>query len=142
MEAFGPVNVPDGCVPYHRPIRYLDLIGPVYERADDPSTVRLLIDDRHTNARGFLHAGLLVAVADTIMGHTVQRAAPDGPAVVTVSLSTDFTGSAHPGDWLEGHALVRRRGSRVSFAACEFQVGGRLVLAASGVFAVSDRRAA
>jgi acyl-coenzyme A thioesterase PaaI-like protein len=76
------------------------------------------------------------------MGHSVQRAAPDDPAVVTVSLTTDFTGSAHPGDWLEGHARVRRRGSRVSFAACEFHVGDRLVLAASGVFAVSVRRAA
>ena len=136
------MNAPDSWVPYHRPSRYLDLIGPLYEQAEDPSAVRLLVDDRHTNARGFLHAGLLVAVADTIMGHTIQRSAPDAPAVVTVSLSTDFTGSAHPDDWLEGHAVVRRRGSRVSFAACEFHVGGRLVLAASGVFAASVPRAA
>ena len=136
------MNAPDGYVPYHRPSRYLDLIGPLYERADDPSTVRLLVDDRHTNARGFLHAGLLVAVADTIMGHTIQRAEPGGAAVVTVSLSTDFTGSGHPGDWLEGHAVVRRRGGRVSFAACEFHVGARLVRAASGVFAASVPRAA
>jgi len=136
------VSAPEGWVRYHRPSRFLELIGPLYERADDPSTVRLLVDDRHTNARGFLHAGLLVAVADTIMGHTIQQAAPLGPAVVTVSLTTDFTGSAHPGDWLEGHAVVRHRGTRVSFGACDFHVGNRLVLAATGVFAASVPRAA
>ena len=38
--------------------------------------------------------------------------------------------------------LKVRRGGRVSFAACEFHVGDRLVLAASGVFAAWAPRAA
>jgi uncharacterized protein (TIGR00369 family) len=127
-------DVPDGFVGYHRPSRYLELIGPLYESATDPSQVRLLIDDRHTNARGFLHAGVLVAVADTVMGHAIQRTAPATPALVTVSLTSDFAGSAQPGDWLEGRAEVRRRGARVSFAACQFHTGDRLILTASGIF--------
>jgi acyl-coenzyme A thioesterase 13 len=131
-DAGGP---PDGFVPYHRPSRYLELIGPLFERGDDPSVVRLLVDERHTNARGFLHAGVLVAVADTIMGHTLHGASPAAPALVTVSLTADFTGSANVGDWLEGRADVRRSGARVSFAACEFRAEERLVLAASGIFA-------
>jgi acyl-coenzyme A thioesterase 13 len=135
MTSSVPTSGPDGFVLYHRPSRYLDLIGPLYESVDDPSVVRLLMDERHTNARGFVHAGLLVAVADTIMGHTIHRTSPGAPSLVTVSLTTDFTGSAQIGDWLEGHAEVRRHGARVSFAACEFHVAERLVLAASGVFA-------
>ena len=130
------MSAPSGFVPYHRSSRYLELVGPVYEAADDPSRVGLRIDERHTNARGFLHTGLLVAVADTIMGHTAQRALGPDARLVTVSLTTDFTSSARAGDWIEAQATVRRAGRRLSFAASEFRVAGRLVLAASGVFAI------
>jgi len=53
--------------------RNLELIGPVYEAADDPTRVGLRIDERHTSGPGLPHAGLLVAVADTIMGHAAQH---------------------------------------------------------------------
>ena len=136
------MSTPDGYVPYHRSSRYLELIGPLYEAAHDPSRVGLRIDERHTNARGFLHAGLLVAVADTIMGHTAQRALGPDTRLVTVSLTTDFTSSAHNGDWIEAHATVRRTGRRLSFGASEFTVDGRLLLAASGVFAIQRQQGA
>ena len=130
------MTVPEGYVAYHRPSGYLELIGPLYESARDPSTVRLRLDARHANARGWMHAGVVVALADTIMGHTAHRSRPDVTGLVTVSLTTDFVGSAHVGDWIEGRATVRRAGRRLAFTACEFVVGERLVLAASGVFAV------
>ena len=134
------MTAPEGFVAYHRPSRYLDLIGPLFESAGAPSIVRLQIDDRHTNARGFLHAGVLVALADTVMGHTAHRARPAAEGLVTVSLTTDFLGSAQIGDWIEGHAAVRRAGRRIAFTTCEFAVARRLVLAASGVFATLGRR--
>ena len=130
------MSTPDGYLPYHRSSRYLELIGPLYETANDPARVGLRIDERHTNARGFLHAGLLVAVADTIMGHTAQRALGPDTRLVTVSLTTDFTSSAQNGDWVQAHATIRRAGRRLSFGASEFTVDGRLILAASGVFAI------
>ena len=123
-------------VPYRRTSRYLDLIGPLFEHRDEPAIVGLTLDERHTNSRGMVHAGLLVALADTVMGHNIERAL-DGPRVVTVSLTTDFVGSAQAGDWIEGRATVRRAGRRVAFGACEFHAGERLVLAASAVFAVT-----
>jgi acyl-coenzyme A thioesterase 13 len=134
------VTFPVEFVPYHRPSRYLELIGPLYEAVADASVVRLQIDERHTNARGFLHAGVLVAVADVVMGHTAQRAGPAGTSLVTVSLTTDFPGSAQLGDWVKGHASVRRVGRQLAFTSCEFTANGRLVLAASGVFASASPR--
>jgi len=134
------VSTPDGFTPYARSSRYLDLIGPLYEAVGDPAVVGLGIDDRHTNARGFLHAGVLVAVADVLMGHTAHRASPPGTALVTVSLTTDFPGSAQLGDWVTGAATVRRVGRRLAFTTCEFTANGRLVLAASGVFATTHER--
>ena len=99
--------------------------------------VRLQVDDRHTNARGFLHAGVLVAVADVLMGHTAHRAGPPEVALVTVSLTTDFPGSAQCGDWVDGHAEVVRRGRHLAFTRCQFTTDHRLVLSASGVFATA-----
>ena len=69
------------------------------------------------------------------MGHTLQRRSAGADALVTVSLTTDFTGPANIGDWLEGRATVRRQGRRISFGDCVFHVGERLVLTASGIFA-------
>jgi len=106
----------------------------------EPAVVGLRIDERHTNARGFLHAGVLVAVADVLMGHTAHRASPPGTGLVTASLTTDFPGSAQLGDWVTGAASVRRIGRKLAVTSCEFIANGRLVLSASGVFATTDRK--
>ena len=134
------MSTPEGFIAYARSSRYLEFIGPLYEAAGDPSVVGLHIDERHTNARGFLHAGVLVAVADVLMGHTAHRAGPPDAGLVTASLTTDFPGSAQLGDWVTGTASVRRAGRQLAFTTCEFTANGRLVLAASGVFATTGRR--
>jgi len=50
---------PNGFVPYRRSSPYLDLIGPVYEAEGQPLVVGLWLGHKHTNSRGFVHAGLL-----------------------------------------------------------------------------------
>jgi acyl-coenzyme A thioesterase 13 len=78
-------------VSYVRTSRYLELIGPLYQYGADASIVGLRTDDRHTNSRGAVHGGVLVAIADTIMGHSAERASATGGRVVTVSLSIGVT---------------------------------------------------
>lgn len=134
------MSTPKGFVPFTHPSPYLDLIGPLYEAVGDPAVIGLRIDERHTNARGFLHAGVLVAVADVVMGHAARRACPPGTTLVTASLTTDFPGSARLGDWVTGAAAVRRVGRQLAFTTCEFTANGRLALTASGVFANTARR--
>ena len=134
------MNAPDRFIPYARPSRYLELIGPVFQSQTDAATIGVLLDERHGNARGFVHAGVLVALADTLMGHTAQRAGPPDTRLVTVSLTTDFPATARLGEWVTGTATVQRIGRTLAFTSCRFTAGGRLVLAASGVFAsVSPR---
>lgn len=128
------MNPPAGFVPYRRSSPYLDMIGPIYEATTDPSLAGLRIDGRHTNSRGFVHAGLLVAVVDTLMGHSCERRL-DGARLVTVSLTPDFIGTARIGDWIAMTATVRWTTRRLSFAGCEAVTeDGHLVLSASGVF--------
>jgi acyl-coenzyme A thioesterase 13 len=131
------MTVPAPFVPYARTSRYLDLVGPLYQHRDDASLVGLQTDERHTNSRGAVHAGVLVAIADTVMGHSAERAAATGARVVTVSLTTDFTDAARGGDWIQAQATVRRCGRRLAFTSCRFHVADRLILTASGVFAVT-----
>jgi acyl-coenzyme A thioesterase 13 len=131
------VTPPTAFIAYSRTSRYLELVGPVYQHREDPSVIGLELDERHTNSRGFCHAGLLVALADTIMGHTIEQAASVPGRLVTVTLTTDFIGTAGIGDWIEGHAMIRRSGRRLAFGACEFRRQDRLVLTASAVFAVT-----
>jgi acyl-coenzyme A thioesterase 13 len=132
------MTAPASYIPYARTSRYLDLIGPLYEHRNDASIVGLHTDHRHTNSRGAVHAGVLVAIADTVMGHTAERAATFGARVVTVSITTNFAGAARGGEWIRGQATVQRCGHRLAFASCAFHVADRLILTASGVFAVSE----
>lgn len=127
------MSVPSPLVPYHRPSRCLDLIGPISEPADDPAVVGLRVDERHTNARGFRHGGTLIAVADTVMGHTAHRVGPSGITPPTASLTTSFPSSAQHGDWVPGAAVVRRAGRHLAFTVCEFTTNHRVILVASGV---------
>ena len=122
---------------YARTSPYLDLVGPVYQHRDDPAVIGLELDERHTNSRGFCHAGVLVALADTIMGHTIERAASPPSRLVTVTLTTDFISTARIGDWLQGQATIRRSGRRIAFGSCDFRRDDQLVFTASAIFAVT-----
>ncbi|MFI5735077.1 WHG domain-containing protein [Kribbella sp. NPDC051587] len=126
---------PAGFVPYTCPSPYLELIGPVYEAARDTLVAGLWLDHRHTNTRGLAHAGVLATLADTLLGHTVLRKHPDSPPIVTVSMTTDFVGSARVGQWLQGEAEVHRHGSRLSYASAKLIADDQVVMTASGVFA-------
>ena len=70
------MTVPADFVLHHRPSRYLEWIGPLYEAVADASVVRLQIDERHTNARGFLHAGRLVLAASGVFTTAPKRETP------------------------------------------------------------------
>jgi acyl-coenzyme A thioesterase 13 len=129
------MNAPAGFLPYSKPSRYLEMIGPVFQSETDEATVGLMLDERHGNARGFAHAGVLVALADTLMGHTAQRAGPPATRLVTVSLTTDFPAIAHLGQWVTGTAALQRIGRTLAFTNCQFTADGHLGLTASGVFA-------
>ena len=132
------MTAPAPFVPYARTSRYLDLIGPLYQHRDDASLVGLRTDERHINSRGAVHAGVLVAIADTVMGHSAERAVTTGARVVTASLTTNFIGGARGGEWIRGQATVWRCGRRFAFTSCAFHVDDRLILTASGMFALTE----
>jgi acyl-coenzyme A thioesterase 13 len=115
---------------------YLELIGPCYYAKDSNGvlSVGVYIQEKHVNAVGIGHGGLLVTLADATLGLAIYEVHPSSGPMVTASLSTEFLEPARLGDWVEVHVDLERIGKRISYANCFLHVGERRILRASGVF--------
>lgn len=131
-------EIPAGYQPLDRGGQFLVSLGPWYYRRDDAGRLILAIrvEDRHTNIRHIAHGGFLVTICDTALGVVVSTTREPPQPIVTVTLTTDFIESAHPGDWIEAHVDVTRVGGRLAYATCCLKVGERRIMTASGVFAL------
>jgi acyl-coenzyme A thioesterase PaaI-like protein len=118
---------------------FVGLIGPLwYKEEGDRLRVGLPLESRHGNPMGWAHGGLLVTVADMVMGAGSGYYTGMLWPHPTVSLSTEFVRGARLGQWLEGSARVARRTINFCFCSCDLMCGGEVVLIASGVFKVPD----
>ena len=112
---------------------FLDHAGPLLRRPD--GVIGLKIEQRHLNAAGKAHGGLLASIADHAIGRAVNEALEDAGAV-TVSLTTDYLGAVDEGDFVEARTHVDRLGGSLAFADCAITVEGKDVVRARAVFAV------
>ncbi|MEU4377132.1 PaaI family thioesterase [Pseudonocardia alni] len=129
---------PVGFRPVARRSGFLDLIGPLHVDETDPRApvYGLRVGEQHTNSRGGVHGGVLSTLTDVALGYGTLAAHGATLALVTASLTIDFTGTANVGDWLEARTTLKRIGSRLAFASCEITSNGRTVASSSGVFSV------
>lgn len=118
---------------------FVGLIGPLWCKAEgERLRVGLPLESRHGNPMGWAHGGLLVTVADMVMGAGSGHATGIRWPHPTVSLSTEFVRGARLGQWLEGTARIARRTVNFCFCSCDLVCNGEVVLVASGVFKVPD----
>ncbi len=111
---------------------FLDHAGPLLRNAE--GVIGLRIEQRHLNAAGKAHGGLLASIADHAIGRAVNEALEDAGAV-TVSLTTDYLGAVDEGDFVEARTEVDRLGGSLAFADCSISVQGKDVVRARAVFA-------
>ncbi len=135
--------VPEGFVPVsRRQGPFNTLIGPLYERRDgDRLAIGLRVEEKHTNSRGICHGGVLATLADLALGYAMIGKAEGRTGFVTVNLSIDYAGSAKLGEWIESDIEVQKIGSQIAFCSGYLVVGERRVVRASGVFALSGKKA-
>ncbi len=137
-----PADPPDGFVLVARRSPFLDLVGPLWVRAGSDGTAPVYgvrVRAAHTNARGTAHGGMLMTVADVVLGYTTAFGQEPPVPLTTASMSVDFAGTAAVGDWLEGRADVQRLGRTLAFVNAYLYVGDRRIIRASSVFAVNSR---
>jgi acyl-coenzyme A thioesterase 13 len=129
-EGFRPLDVRDD---------FVGLVGPLYYKIEgDKIRLGLPLEPRHGNPMGWAHGGLLVTLADMVMGVGAGHATGMRWPHPTVSLSTEFVRGAKLGQWLEGTARIARRTINFCFCSCDLVAGGEIVLVATGVFKVPD----
>ena len=69
-------DIPEGFVPLFRTSPFLDTLGPFfYRRTESSFVIGLRIANKHANARGSAHGGLLLTLADIALGYTAERPA-------------------------------------------------------------------
>jgi uncharacterized protein (TIGR00369 family) len=132
-------GAPEGFDLLNRTSPLVVLLGPFYARGEgDNLVVGLRVAEKHTNARGFAHGGVLLTLADVALGYAAEGSVDPPARLITVSISADFAGSAELGDWVEARVDIQRVGKRMAFANAYLHVGERRIVRASAVFALTD----
>jgi uncharacterized protein (TIGR00369 family) len=136
-DGHSQTDVEPGFSPFPRQSPYIsNAVGPLFQRLDGERLVLALrVTERHANARGLAHGGLLSTVADIGLGH-VLGADGSGSLPVTVGITIDFLAPVRIGSWLEVHTAIHRAGSRLGFTSAEMRVDGELVARAIGTFSM------
>lgn len=130
-------DIPDGFEPHFRKSPLTDPWEPIYwKETEDAIILGLWSDKPHTNARGFVHGGLIAALTDKAMGHSCGHKLRGAHSLVTVSMAVDFIGSARTGQWLTVETDVIKTGKTLCFAQCTVKADGDIVARANATFRV------
>lgn len=131
---------PDGFTPLFRSSPFLELLGPIYNRSSDAGmSIGFYAQDKHCNARGVVHGGVLSSLADVALGYSAAFSGENPVPLVTASLTIDYAGSVKQGDWVTITSDVQKVGRSMAFANCYFWVKDTRIARASGVFTVLNK---
>jgi acyl-coenzyme A thioesterase 13 len=129
-------GAPPGFEPLFRTSPFLDALGPfLYRRTPQGFVIGLRVAEKHTNARGTAHGGLLLTLSDIALGYTAAFSDEPPLSLTTANLCADFAGQARIGDWVEAHVDLQKIGRRLVFANAYLVVGAERIARASAVFA-------
>src|SRR5688572_26364015 len=132
-------TVPEGFAPHTRKSRVTDPWKPLYSRlAGDTVQIGLMLREAHCNGRGFVHGGVIAALADNAMGHSyvvaARMAGLELTNMVTMSLSVDYAATARTGQWMQFEPRVIKAGRSTGFVDALITADGATVARASATF--------
>lgn len=135
-------DLPAGYEPLFRSSPFLERVGPFYCSGRGARLrIGLRVMEHHLNARGAVHGGLLMTMADIALGYAMATSGDPPIAAVTSSLTTDFAGSAKLGDWIDSATDIQKIGRTLAFANVYLHVGEQRIVRASGIFAIPQKQA-
>jgi uncharacterized protein (TIGR00369 family) len=135
-------SIPPGFERHYRQSPVTDPWEPLYSRKTGEAVILgLVAEAAHTNSRGFVHGGLISALADNAMGLSCSHRLGGEASLVTVNLTLDFLGSAQIGQWLEFTTDFVKTGGTLSFAQAFITADGQPCARANAVFRVIKKAA-
>jgi acyl-coenzyme A thioesterase PaaI-like protein len=128
-----PDVVPEGYVPHVRTSPVTDPWQPLFAKiAGATVSLALHIRTAHCNGKGFMHAGVISALADNAMGLSIietvrHQGISRARGGSTVGLALDFLLSAHVGQWVEFSRRVLKIGAGIGFADCLIMADAQII---------------
>lgn len=116
-------------------------MGPLFDKRITNGTgevelwMAFRVDDRHLNARGVVHGGMMATFADATLGSLAWNTMNREPCV-TLSMQMNFLRGPKAGDLVECRATMTRQTRSVLFVAGDFFVGGEPVMTASSLWKI------
>jgi uncharacterized protein (TIGR00369 family) len=119
----------------HDDLDFLTLVGASAPETED-GTARLVVevDERHLNAAGTVHGGMLATLVDATMGAAV-RSAVEEEVPATSQLTVTYLRPGRPGR-LVVTAEVRKRGDSLTVCEAGIEQDGRPLVHALATFAL------
>lgn len=135
-------DVPAGFERHFRTSPFTDPWEPLFSlRERRKVVIGVRLRKEHCNSRGLVHGGLIASLADNAMGLSAGAALKaEGrenlKGLVTVSLVTDYMGSARIGSWLDVDTHFVKTGGSLCFTDCLVHADGKPVARASASFKI------
>ena len=136
-------EAPQGFSRHSRRSGLTDPWEPIYARETESALILAICAAApHCNARGFVHGGLISALADNAMGLScrkqlmLQKNEGFLGGLVTVTLIVDFLETAKAGAWLAFETDFVRTGATLCFAECSVTADGAVCARAQARFRV------
>lgn len=127
-----PDSPPEGFLLLPSVGNFEKLLGALYARRDgDGMRMGFRVSERHVNAHGSCHGGMLAFFVD--MAAYAMRIAADlrETSVPTVSLALEYLRPVVAGDWVEAECELVRKGRRLIVSRVTLRVEGRAVVIAT-----------
>lgn len=133
-------DVPSGFTRLHLPGPFVDINGPLFAKYDDGKfRIGLRLEDRHCNAAGICHGGMLATFADLQIAIGIVIEAEVRSFLPTINLSVDYAAPGNAGDWLEGETEILRTTRNLAFGSCVLSVGETALCRATAVCKIPSR---
>jgi uncharacterized protein (TIGR00369 family) len=111
------------------------------ELGEGTATVQMTPTDDMANHSGFVHGGMISALADSAMGRSLRTLKPGVARAMSFDLKLSFISAAKVGETLRATGRVVHAGRRTAVTECRVEgPGGRLVATASGTFAITREK--
>jgi uncharacterized protein (TIGR00369 family) len=130
-------DVPQGFDRHFRKSPLTDPWEPLYSRSTETAVILgFRAAENHTNSRGFVHGGLIAALADNAMGLSCSLVLGGEVRLVTIGLAIDFLSVAGIGNWIEIDTTFVRTGATIAFAQAFVTADGKICARANATFRI------
>ena len=110
------------------------------ELGDGMAVVEMRPTEDMANHAGFVHGGMISALADSAMGRSIRTIKPGVARSMSFDLKLNFISAAKVGETLRATGRVVHAGRRTAVTDCRVEAARRLVATASGTFAITRNK--